>query len=686
MNPSRGPWLGAICALTILLGAFLLFQVQPLLSKWILPWFGGGPAVWTTCMLFFQSVLFAGYAYAHFSERCLPPTVRVAVHLGLILAAAAFLPVGPEDGWKPSGPGDPTLRILLLLAVDVGVPYFLLSSTGPLVQAWFSRVYPDRSPYRLYALSNAGSLAALLSYPFVFEPALGLRAQSSLWAWMFLGFAALYSAGTVAAWRAGPPPAAPAEARKAPSAFRHRALWVLLPAFASWMLLAATHQLCQDVAVIPFLWVLPLAAYLLSFIVAFDHPRWYKPRMFAPCMAALAFAAAALTATHAESPLMFVLVITGTLGALFCVCMVCHGELARLKPEPRLLTAYYLAISGGGALGGLLVGLVAPVVFSTVLEWKLGIGIAYTAAWGLIAWTRRGNILDRRNVAAMLLVVAVTGGAFLCVLFGSSGTSVEATRSFYGVLHVKDYAWDGVREGGCRDLISGRIRHGRQYLHPDERRKPTTYYVEASGVGRAIMLFQSRPDLRVGVVGLGVGTLAAYTVQPSQLIRFYEINPEMKGLAERHFTYLGDCRGRTEVAPGDARLSLAGESPQGFHVLALDAFTGDIIPTHLLTVEAMGLYVRHLAPDGVIAVHISNRTLDLRPVVRGVARRHGLETLTVELTVARDEPGDSSTWMLCTRSKSVLRDLGPHAMADGDARETIWTDDHSDLFSVLRLR
>jgi hypothetical protein len=675
-------WLAAVHAVTALLGAFLLFQVQPLLSKWILPWFGGGTEVWTTCLLFFQSALFAGYAYAHLSERLLPRPAQLAVHLGLILAAAWLLPVGPGERWKPEGAEAPAGRILLMLTANVGVPYVLLASTGPLVQAWFSRTAGGTSPYRLFALSNAGSLAALVTYPVLVEPRWGLRAQSAFWMGAFLGFAALKAVGAVGAWRAAP--AAAEAGAEEPVTRRRAAAWILLPAFASWMLLASTAQLCQDMAVIPFLWVLPLVVYLLSFIVAFGRPGWYRPRAVAPATAAAVFAAALLHLIQSGTTLPLVASAGVPLAALFLVCLLCHGETARLKPGPRFLTAYYLAISGGGALGGGFVSLVAPRVFSTYAEWKIGMALAYVGAWVFFARACRGRIRAHLNLAAALLVVAAVGLAFLFAFLGTRRARLDVARNFYGVVSVEDASGGGPRERQARDLFSGRILHGRQYLREELRRRPTTYYGEASGIGRALALFRDRPDLRVGVVGLGVGTLAAYGTLPTQSFRFYEINPEVIRQAQTFLTFLKDGRGRTEVVPGDARRSLEREPPQRFHVLALDAFSADTIPTHLLTLEAMKEYDRHVLPEGVLAVHVTNRYLDPAPVVRGAARRLGFRTVEIDFTPAEGEIGHPSRWILCARDETALRELGRHeAKGSGKPHEILWTDDHSDLWSIL---
>jgi hypothetical protein len=662
------PWIHALTGFT---GAFLLFQVQPLLSKRILPAYGGGSEVWTTCLLFFQCALFAGYLYAWLSERLLPPVIRGLVHFGLVAAAVVFVaqPVPVES----AGAGDPSGQILKWMAMRIGAPYVLLASTGPLVQAWFARTCPERSPFRLYALSNAGSLLALLTFPLVAEPRWGLDELSTFWSWGFFAFAGLTLAGLISAFREAPvEPACDVP----PSAGR-RILWVLLPAFACAMLVSTTEQLCQDLVVVPFLWVMPLAVYLVSFILAFDHPRWFRPAEFSAATAALVFVSATFYAVRPASPALFFLGQAATLAMLFSVCMLCHGLLAWLKPGVERLASYYVAIAGGGALGGTAVGLVAPRLFSTYLEWKLGMAAAYVLGCGLLAWNFRGFLRAHLNLAALGLVVVGTGLAFLSAFFGTYGKELETVRNFHGKVTVRDST-----DGTAREMIHGRVLHGRQPLDPRLRLQPTVYYVPESGVGRAMLRFQDREDFRAGVVGLGVGTLAAWGSRPTQSIRFYEINPEVERLARTRFTYLADCRARVEVAIGDARRLLEREPFRHFHVLAVDAFSGNAVPTHLLTVEAMALYARHLDPEGVVAVHVSNRHLDLAPVVRASARRSGLRTVEVEWRT--DEGG--STWVLCTRSEAAVRDFLASGARPGDGREVEWTDDRSDLFSVLRFR
>lgn len=667
---------GRLFALTIFLSAFLLFQVQPLMGNRILPWFGGGPAVWSTCVVFFQAALFAGYAAARLLDRVLPEKARLPAHLALI-GAALLVPTAPS---APADLASPSAALFRLLAVHAGLPFLVLATTGPLVQAWFARALPGRPPYRLYALSNLGSLSALLAYPILVEPNLGLSAQTSAWTWAFRAFAVLYAAGAVGMRRV--PTAAEQDAAPAPGR-GDRALWILLPALVSGLLLAATNQLCLDVAVVPFLWVLPLAVYLATFILAFDHPRWARPAWAAPAAVALTFAASWLHLSHAYTPTLIVLRLSVALGVLFSVGLLCHGALARLQPAPRHLTSYYLAIAGGGALGGLFVALVAPRVFATLVEWKLGLGLGYVAAWVAIFGMLRGWARAHLNLAAGLFVVAALGLAFAAAFLSSYGERLDVARNFYGVVAVVSRSGEA---GEVRDLVHGRILHGRQYFTERDRPRPTTYYVEESGMGRALSRVAARPDLRVGVVGLGVGTVAAYLRSPSQEIRFYEINPEVPRLARRWFRYLEECRGRADVVDGDARLSLASEPPRGYHVLVLDAFSGDSVPAHLLTVEAMELYARHLAPGGVVAAHVSNHFLDLGPVVRGTARRAGMTTLTVDLHRAESDAGQSSLWILCARDAADLEELSRYATPVRDSREIVWTDDRHDLFTIFRLR
>ena len=700
--------------ITILAGAFLLFQVQPLVSKAILPWFGGCPAVWTTCMLFFQVVLFAGYCYAHLLQRWLAPRRQAAVHLALVVAALALLPILPGAHWKPQDSSNPTWQILLLLAATVGLPYFALSATSPLVQAWFSGVCPDRSPYRLYALSNAGSLVALLSYPFLFEPAFALRQQSLLWSGSFILYAALCGASLVSVWRCVSPlplgegPAGTGEdsrfkvqglaisrssnlqISKSPSPrWLDRLRWLALPACASLMLLATTNHVCQDVAVVPFLWVIPLALYLFSFIVTFDHARWYVRQFWAAAAILALIGSVANDFTRLSEDRRFFLnlseELTLYLGAMFCACMVCHGELARLKPRPRHLTEFYLWIAAGGAIGGLLVGVAAPHCLKANYEWQIGVALSGILSAGLLVsarWKRTDAVAEGKKLPTMpyserrqsrssagpipprtsrrlSLSVVVRSTLFACAVLAvvvylvcsldDASYVRDRARNFYGVVAVCDYYSDDPDKHELL-LRNGQITHGCQFVDPAKHHWPTTYYGETSGVGRAILGLQKSGPVRVGAIGLGVGTLAAYA-RPGDLFRFYEINPQVVEMAKKHFTYLVDCRGQCEIKLGDARLSLEAEPPQEkFDVIVVDAFSGDSIPTHLLTVEAFDIYRKHLALRGVIAVHVSNRYLRWRRSYAAWPSTAGCEShgLTTQATKAACKAAVCGFWSQTT--------------------------------------
>ena len=677
-------------ALAIFLGAFLLFQVQPFMGKCILPWFGGGPAVWTTCMLFFQSALLAGYAYAHVLARRLGRRGQAVLHVSLLVTALFLLPVRPSGAWKPAGLADPTWHILALVAVSVGLPYFLLASTSPLLQAWFARTHPGRSPYRLYALSNAGSLLALLSYPFVVEPTLPLSTQSLVWSGGFVVFAAL------CAWcalRAAGAPAAvvesetPTEAGPAPRPLTWL-LWLALPACASVLLLAVTNQLCLDVAAVPFLWVLPLSLYLLSFVLVFHRDWWYPRGVFAVALLLAMGGLVALIYKDVYADLGWQ--VFGYSGGLFVCCMVCHGELVRLRPAPSRLTAFYLMISAGGALGGVLVTLVAPRVFPDYFELHLGLlaclVLAAVAYWhnGGRRWPGLGWKLYPLAALSLAAPAALVVALWSPVADGLTGVD-EIARNFYGVLRVTTYDEDEP-DLTYTSLQHGRISHGCQFAAEHQRHLATTYYGAESGVGLALRELQSVSAIRVGVVGLGVGTLATYAEEGDHFT-FYEINPEVVRLARSRFTFLGDCRAPVEIVPGDARLSLERQLPQGYHLLAVDAFNSDAIPVHLLTREAFALYLRHLRPEGVLAVHTSNRHLDLLPVVRAHAEHFGMVVAVIDSDEDDLDKIDLATWVLLSRDGSLIERGAIFDAAELDEepplRRCPWTDDFSNLFEVL---
>lgn len=899
-------------ALTIFVSAFLLFQVQPLTGRFILPWFGGGPSIWTACMLFFQLLLLGGYLYSHLLSTFFRPKTQAMVHLGLLLGSLAFLPIAPSDAWKPTAGESPLSTILLLLTATVGAPYFLLSTTGPLMQRWFSRTAPGQSPYRLYALSNVGSLLALLSYPFVFEPWLTLRQQVYSWSSLYslyAGLAALCAFGILRqTWNEDAAVAAPGTVPAREESELRRPgipsvlLWLTLSAASSVMLLATTNQLCIDVATVPFLWILPLSLYLISFILCFDSPRWYDRRVFGLLLLVCCPLASKVLSDGPDVSIASQILIYSTV--LFACCMSCHGELYQLRPHSRWLTLYFVVISAGGALGGLFVAMGAPRLFVGYWEYHVGLfscavavflamvmqriwlrtpspcfwiwatasaaqilfqlhfvlnplaeslrstneailmggfgaiifsGLLLTgfleplrgrviAAWamlsllqvswviGFVRWQAPGLLMpdvlsvadgeqasllmsspiwQRSALSALLPALFAVGGLLLLLkcaeriqryllpsllyacagvvlwgafsqdmlskerlgsivataiagllmdlsargfrgpskaalglnllipsvtllmIFGlrlkevageevSNDSVVHVSRNFYGVLRVRYDKPNGDLDGDLNplpakfSLTHGQIRHGFQFDDDYWSRQPTTYYGKESGLGRAITVARdlaAKSDghaLRVGVVGLGTGTIAVYG-RPGESFRFYDINPDVLALSDLgFFKYLKNCEAAHEVVLGDARIMMEHELAQGtsqqFDVLAIDAFSSDAIPVHLLTTECADIYRQHIRPGGVLAVHISNRFLDLAPITRGIAEH--LAWKAVEIDNNDDDATGvfSSTWVLLTSSAEFLDDPQiQDSMTEWSDRERIlkWTDDYSGLWQVL---
>ncbi len=665
-------------AAVIALSSLLLFLVQPLIARLILPWFGGSAAVWTTCMLFFQSLLLAGYAYAHAANARLAPRAQAILHIALLAAAVATLPIAPSALWKPEGADEPISAILLLLSVCVGLPYLLLSATSPLVQAWFARARPAANPYRLFALSNFASLAALISYPLLAEPFLTNGEQVAGWSWLFVLFALLCAA---LAWRSAAPAAVGVAALPdAPPPGRAVLLhWLALSTTGSAMLLAVTNHVTQNVAAIPLLWLAPLTLYLLTFILAFEG-RLYRSGMFwSITLAWLLGMAWLLVDTDFQFDLYVQLGVF--LSGLLVTCMFCHGELYRLRPPPRHLTAFYLTVAAGGALGGLLVAVLAPLAFDGYYE----LGLAMVAVALLVAMRCASLHAVARNLSLVVLM-GVTGAAIYDSLRFQQDVRISA-RNFYGVLRVKEYGTPG-EAGQLRRLLHGVIMHGEQFMHPEHRGMVTTYYQYGSGVGVALLARRGRPGaMRVGVIGLGVGTLAAYG-RKGDTYRFYDINPRVIDVASREFSYLADSEATLELELGDARLSLEREPPQGFDLLAVDAFSSDAIPVHLITREALALYLSHLKPEGIVAFHVSNRFLDLVPVVARLAREHGAHAIVVYESPAEDDARTQSDWVLVSRDPKVLRGsefeaAGAQPAEDQESLRT-WTDDYSNLIQILK--
>ena len=678
-------------SLTIFWGACLLFLVQPLIARFILPWFGGGPAVWTTCMLFFQVLLLGGYAYAHFSISRLTPRRQVITHLSLLALAVVLLPITPGDHWKPTDGSHAAGHILLLLLACLGLPYLVLSATGPLLQAWFSKANPGVSPYRLYALSNIGSLLALLAYPFLLEPQLARQTQAEWWSIGLALYAGLASWCGYKVWHSDGADSAKSAAddeEPVPTLIR-QLLWFALPACGVMLLLAITNKLCQDIAVVPFLWVLPLGLYLLSFIISFDSPRWYHRAFWLPLLAILL--GLVLQNLHeAESHPDITPLATLYLGTLFVACMVCHGEVFRLRPGAGRLTGYYLSISAGGAVGGLFVALVAPFVFPDYFE--LHLALFLTAALVIIVLRQDPTLPFREGRARWtwaipFIALAAMGYGLADVATTSLRGSLSTTRGFYGVLKVNDND-AGSAELHHLTLQHGATIHGLQYVNPEKRADPSSYYTSTSGIGRLLRAHKPGGGRRVGAIGLGCGTLAAWGL-PGDTFRFYEINDDVARLATTTFTYLKDSKAKTELVMGDARLSMEREADQQYDVIVLDAFSSDAIPVHLLTLEAFDHYQRHLKPDGAIVVHVSNRYLDLHPVVYRIADKIGFPAITIDDndTAYEDAGFYGSDWIIMTRNQvllqqPLLRDVTKETV-EFPARIMYWTDERSDLLSIL---
>jgi len=677
-------------AATIFLSAFLLFLVQPIIARQILPWFGGASSVWTTCLVFFQSALLAGYAYADVTTR-LGARRQTLLHVALLIVSLATLPILAAESWKPQGDEAPILRILLLLAATIGLPYFLLSTTTPLLQSWYWRRFRSVVPYRLFALSNFASLLALLGFPVLAEPWFNLRQLGLAWSALYVAFVALCVA---TAWRSlhasrdgevGPQAAAATAApssvaaKAAPPSTAAQALWLSLSAMGSVMLLAVTNHLTQNIASVPFLWVVPLSLYLVTFILCFDHPRWYvRPLFFSAALLlapAMAWQIASLN-LHSAVPLYF--------AGLFVACMVCHGELARAKPAPEHLTRFYLMLSLGGAAGAVLVALIAP----TVLRGYFELNIALVALSLLLA-------LRLEGMTRLLGLLAAAFTAYFAVAAGIDYVAGRRVmeRDFYGVVRTHDREYEGVR---YRALLHGAIMHGGQLLDEQYRGRPADYFGPTSGYGR---LFAALNDVKpgprkIGILGLGAGVVAAYG-REGDAMTFYEISPKVIEVERREFTFLRDSPAKIDVVLGDGRLSLEQElkrsGPRGYDVLGIDAFAGDSIPMHLITREAMALYVRHLAPDGVIVFQATNRYIDLLPVIQRLAAEQGMQARLVS-----DWPADRSGvnyWMSSTDQVLVTRDAKllrhPRILEAAERIEErfdlpTFTDAQHNLFRILK--
>ena len=672
-------------ASVVFLASFLLFLVEPIAARQLLPILGGSAAVWITCLVFFQIALLLGYLYAHWLAR----RPSFAVYLSVLLLAVAAAVLSILRSWlMENGAAHPVLTVFSTLSLSIGLPFLVLSSTSPLLQVWWARVETGGIPYRLYALSNVGSLLALALYPSVIEPRFTLHAQRMAWCCGFAVFAvlsALLAVKTRSAAAASPQPGLDLkegdnDLSVPRSPRRHKLLWVLLPMGAAMQLSAVTSYITANVAPIPLLWILPLAVYLITLILAFQFrirlPWSIIARVMVVMLAALAYS---LTKANGGWPLW--LTILFFLVELFFACFFCHSAATNLRPQRASeATLFYLLFAAGGALGSFLVGIAAPLVFHFNLD--LPITFLVTALLALAVnwsgdWSQR--LLWVVASAAMLVLVFMVRHAY-------TRDTIVAVRNFYASLRVTQgpSSYPGAT---VLTLTNGSIRHGTQIFGNNElRHTPTTYYTSGSGVGLAVRFCCEGRARNIGVIGLGAGTLAAYG-RPGDHIRFYEINPAVPAIAQNTFTYIRDSAAEVEIIEGDGRTSLAQESPQHFDVLVVDAFSGDAIPIHLLTTQALELYRRHLTPHGILAFHISNRHVDLAPAIGLLAASAGMQARRVSAGYTEQPGEDTSSWMLVTADPDFFD--RPELSAVAHLPESrpdlkVWTDDYSALLPLIR--
>lgn len=639
-------------------------------------------------MLFFQTGLLVGYLYAHALTRFLSPYKQAVVHGVLILGSIATLPILPNAVWQPKPGEDPTWKVLAVLATSVGLPYTLLSSTSPLLQSWYAARRRGGLPYRYFALSNAGSMAALLLYPVLVEPFLKGHDQAWLWSFAYSLFALLCVATAAVASRTAPVTESVEPSTQAELPASIAGLWIALAACASTLLLTVTNLLTQNIAPMPLLWVLPLSIYLFSFILCFESGRWYQRWVFLPALPFALWWLASHTETI-ETPDVE-RVVPLICASLFICCMVCHGELARLKPPVEHLTSFYLSVSAGGALGGVFVALIAPHLFSAVYEYPISY-ISCALLVLFIFWRDRQNWWRWKNdQVARGLWFAAAAGTLLLAIYGGQQmweelhNSVARERNFYGALLVEDLQED---EHKIRQLSHGTITHGIQILDANFRHVATTYYGQESGAGLTWRVLEKQGPLKLGVVGLGAGTMATYG-RPGDTIRFYDLNPLVIQIARKQFTFLADCPAHLDIVLGDARLSLAREPSQQFDMLVIDAFAGDAIPVHLLTREAFDIYWRHLKPDGVLAVHVSNQYLDLAPIVSLDAKARSVPAWAVDNDEDDSISVDYATYVLVSKRSGFFQDplFEERLRAISiPAHTRPWTDDFTSLWPILRV-
>ena len=681
-----------VFAATMGLAGFLLFQVQPVMAKYILPWFGGSAMTWIVCMLFFQVALLVGYAYAYAVTRPFRVTAQAKAQVALLFLVLLLLPITPADSSKPLDSDNPIGRIILLLAVNVGAPYAVLATTSPLLQRWLARIEPGIGVSRLFAVSNFGSFLGLLSYPFVFERFISSVEQTRWWSYAFVGYAILFSvcaAMTVRRAKGSPEePIVPAAERRDESAVF---AWVFYPALGSVLLLATTNRITEWSAVVPFLWVAPLSVYLLTFVISFGHRTLYHRALYSIAFLALAVLSVLLAKPISSGDLLLQIGLQCAL--LFAGCMICHAETVNRQPEADRLPSFYLAIAVGGALGGVVVALLAPLVFADYWEHLVVIVAIAAVAFRLNLGTGAPPGWARPAVHAASGLFAV---GLVFALYGEAEKArdvVERVRNFYGVVKIVKVDGDDPAKAYLAMEQAG-IEQGSQFLAPERRHVPTCAYGRQSGISRALAYHRKRRGapggaLRIGIIGLGAGMIAAYG-KPGDYLRYYELNPAVAELAKRDFTYLRDSQARVDVLLGDGRILLERESRGGqsqhFDILVIDAFRGASPPMHLLTQEAFEVYLRHLEPDGILAVNSEFDIFDVSPLHRGLAAQAGLDVHWFE-TPEDEDCENPASWALYTRDRSlwavpaVAKSISD--WPDDATSQLIWTDSSSNLMSVL---
>lgn len=718
----------ALFVLAAFSGAGLIFAVQPMVAKLVLPLLGGSPAVWATSMAFFQGALLVGYGYAHLLQRLPSVRTQAMVHLGLLLAAALLtLPLRISGAAGEPSSTMPAAWLVAVLGLSVGLPFIALSATAPLVQAWHARAIPDRSPWRLYVASNFGSLVALLAYPTIVEPWVSVQTQRHGWSIGYLVFMLVMAALAFTASKAAGP-AAPAQ-RGGRSNWKERLVWLALAAIPSSLMLGVTSHLATDVASAPFLWVVPLALYLVSFIIAFQERPWIKPGLALLLQAAALPACIFLLPIGGDIPLQFFVHLT----CFFLTALVCHQALAARRPEPARLTEFYLWLSVGGVVGGAFNAFLAPAIFNTVLEYPLvlvlaGLArpwrnrrltvwhsgfiatavIAAIAAIALVEFPPNAVFSTKVFDAVKMLLVAVVAGAFLmrensrafiCVLVllsvaahfaGQRQEEATSERSFFGVLR-QSYFYVHELGGPVRMLAHGTTLHGAQTTAEKYRCRPLLYYAPETAIGQVLVKRQlDGPGLNIAAVGLGTGAVAAYARETDR-VTFFEIDPLVVKIATdpKRFTYVSECpAGPIDYVIGDARLTLAKQPAQRFDIILVDAFSSDSIPTHLLTVEAMRTYLSRATPDGIVILHLSNRHLELRGPAHAVAKAAGAHSLEQRYRKSAESPTlaeSSEDVVIVARDPAVLKRFlaDPGWVVPPPSRTRPWTDDYTNVPGAL---